>query len=112
MITQPHEQWLLSEVDTALLPAYQVLRLLLAERRTGRQYANLLMALDQFLLRGAVERDARNLAAAAEAILRSERVSIEAAPGVWGALQSSIAIRWPSWARFVAWCRGRPHFPT
>jgi hypothetical protein len=42
-------------------------------------------------------------------ILRRERGLIEANKRM---IPSFGAIGWPPWSRFVAWCRGRPRFPT
>ena len=41
---EPREQWRLSKLDDAVLPAYQAIRLLLAERRARRRYSYLQMA--------------------------------------------------------------------
>ena len=80
------------------------LRLLIAEK--GTQYATLIPVMERVLEAEPLDAAARvhEFYDSVEAILQRERAAIEA-PGrrVLG------TVKWP---RFVAWCFGRPRFPT
>jgi hypothetical protein len=85
----------MAEITDLLNPAYHAIRLLVAEK--GADHTNFLLAMDRFVHPSRDEGAAREFAAAAEDILRRERDAIEADPGVWRVLWTSLgldAVKW------------------
>lgn len=104
------------EANDEMRRHFHVIRLLIAEQ--GPQHdATFIPAIERLLQAPAQQVSARaeELTSVAERILQRERAAIDAAPEGrrlrlrrWlGAVEM-----WPTWSRFVAWCRGRPRWPT
>jgi hypothetical protein len=88
----PVKEKRLAEINDVLIPRYHALRLLLAER--GTQFADFTRVLEDFSQPRPEDLALRlrELNAAAEGILQSERTAITADPGIWSALRSSIGL--------------------